>query len=517
MDTSSLYNKVESWYKLYAPRLLEKDQLKKIGAGVAIAWLFYNATSRLYGAYLGPLRGIPGPFLAKFFAIPRALSDNPRGTIYLRMKALHDKYGTIVKANPTTIAISDKDLIKDILTKEDLPKGPAYGLLQEDGKQTLFDTRDKGFHKQRRRVVSPAFSVKYLNSLEQFMDSCTEAFINRIDRDIANTKVGQDGYGTVDIWALLGYVALDIIGSTAFGESFHMVDTSDHFIPVAITKGMRFAPKLILYPFIGKLVRLFRLNQSPEFDKFMRDLIIKRLKSDKRRDDILQILIDTQQAAHQEDRLTVDAIIAEVVLFLIAGSETTSNTTGFAIIALLQHPDKLARLQAEIDTLPLENGRMLHTHDQLKHLPYLNAVINETMRLNHIGANGLQRMTDSDMVLGGKLFVPKNTVVICSLNSAQKNPDYWPHPEEFLPERWLDDADVAPCLDAFYPFSAGSRNCIGKQFALQEMRLTLSTLMKRYDFKPIPEELEAAKDLRQFITLTVESSSFKVLMKERKA
>jgi benzoate 4-monooxygenase len=60
-----------------------------------------------------------------------------------------------------------------------------------------------------------------------------------------------------------------------------------------------------------------------------------------------------------------------------------------------------------------------------------------------------------------------------------------------------------------------SRNCIGSKFALQEMRITLATLVKRYELKAIPEELENAKDIRQFITLTVEKNSFKVLMKER--
>lgn len=115
--------------------------------------------------------------------------------------------------------------------------------------------------------MSPAFSMKYLNSLELFMDSCTEAFVHRINKDIDGSKDGLDGYGTVDIWSLLGYLALDVIGSTAFGESFNMVDTNDHFVPIAITKGMRFAPMLILYPFLGTLIRVFGLNRSPEFGK----------------------------------------------------------------------------------------------------------------------------------------------------------------------------------------------------------------------------------------------------------
>jgi hypothetical protein len=99
------------------------------------------------------------------------------------------------------------------------------------------------------------------------MDSCTEAFINRINRDIQLGKSDIDGFGSVDIWSLLGYMALDIIGNTAFGESFNMLDSSDHFIPVSITRAMRFAPNLINYPFLSKLVKVFGLNRSPEMDK----------------------------------------------------------------------------------------------------------------------------------------------------------------------------------------------------------------------------------------------------------
>lgn len=96
------------------------------------------------------------------------------------------------------------------------------------------------------------------------MDSCVEAFVNRIDKDIVDNGIGADGYGKVDIWALVGYLALDMIGSTAFGGSFDMVGSNNHFIPVAITRTMRIAPQLVMYPFIRKIIRL---NPSPKFEK----------------------------------------------------------------------------------------------------------------------------------------------------------------------------------------------------------------------------------------------------------
>ncbi|CAO3619566.1 unnamed protein product [Cunninghamella echinulata] len=511
MSNFNIYNKIEQ----YTTEYLKKENIKSIGFAIALTWTSYTLTSRLYDAYFGPLSHIPGPFYAKVLSIPRAFTDRPRGTSYRKTKALHDKYGTIVQLSPGVVSVSDKNMLKQILVTDDLQKGPNYSRLQEDGLQNLFNTRDVVFHKQRRRILSPAFSMKYLYSLEPFITVCTEQFINKINKQINETK-DEESYGTVDIWNLLACLALDIIGEVAYNESFNLINDNDHFIPTSITRGMRLSSLFIVYPFIGNLIKLFGLNRDPQFEKFMVDIIMRRLESKEKRSDILQILIETQNSTEQEDRLTVNSIISEVILFLVAGSETTSNSTGFAIIELLRNPEKLKTLQQEIDNVSLEPGHSVYSNDQLKKLPYLNAVINESMRLNTISSHGLQRIANRDILLAGKYFIPKNTIIIGNMNHAHKNPEYWLNPDEFIPERWLEGATPPPCLDAYYPFSAGSRGCIGKKFALMEMRLSIATLVKHYEFKAIPEELDNAKDLRQFITLTVEKNQFRIKLKPRK-
>lgn len=100
---------------------------------------------------------------------------------------------------------------------------------------------------------------------------------------------------------------------------------------------------------------------------------------------------------------------------MIAGSETTSNSIGFAIIELLRHPDKLAKLYAEIDSIPMEEGEVIFQHDQLKKLPYLNGVINETLRLDPVSAGGMQRYTTQDITLGSHLMLPKDVHFILLL------------------------------------------------------------------------------------------------------
>ncbi|KAL1933626.1 hypothetical protein VTP01DRAFT_7716 [Rhizomucor pusillus] len=501
--------------------LSNKQDLQRIGKIVSISVAAYFVTTKLYDAFLGPLSSLPGPFIGKFFRIRKYYLDHPLGTAWMKLRDYHKKYGRVVRLGPNYISVSDKDMLKQILVKDDLTKGPNYDLLAAAGNtQTMFNTRDKVFHKQRRRVVSPAFSMKYLGSLEPFMHQTTKAFVNKIDKDIKATQAA-DGYGTVNLWVLFQCLALDIIGETAFGRSFDMLENNEHFVPRTIGNNMKINHYLMSEPLMAgvtmKLQKRGLKSQRGRLQEFMKNIILERLQGGEkaRRDDILQILIDTQHASSDEDRLTAEAIANETVLFLVAGSETTSNTSGFAVIELLRHPDKLEKLRREIDALPLEDG-FVFKHEQLKHLPYLNAVINETLRKNWIAAAGLERFAQQDMVLGGKLFIPKGTRVICSIWNAQMDPEYWKNPEQFIPERWLDGAgDLSPELDAYYPFSAGSRNCIGKNFAIQEMRLSLAMLVRLYDLKAIPEEMEQAEHVRQYQTLQLESNSFKVLMKRR--
>jgi cytochrome P450 len=147
---------------------------------------------------------------------------------------------------------------------------------------------------------------------------------------------------------------------------------------------------------------------DPYLTSFMTRVIEDRITSGKRRQDILQILIDSQKAESVEDRLAIAEMINEVTLYLVAGSETSSNTIGFTFVELLKNPETMTKLQQEIDELEIEDEQKLFQHSQLKRLPYLNAVISETMRLYPVATAGLQRKTYTDTVLAGKLAVPKN-------------------------------------------------------------------------------------------------------------
>ncbi|KAI9497880.1 cytochrome P450 [Zychaea mexicana] len=517
MDTTSFTQHLEASASAIFKKISSSTDQKTVanfGRAAAITWAMYIVASKLYSAFLGPLSSIPGPLGLKFYGVRFTPGiEDPPGTSYKKLKAWHAKYGSIVRLGPNCINIADKRMLQEIFRNDEVYlKGPMYIRLQKRSPPDLLSTIDRAKHKQRRRVLSPAFAVKYLNSLETYMLKTTQAFFDRIDRDIAKTS-NEQGYGQVDIWILVHYLALDIIGEAAFGKTFNMLEGNDHLVPRTITKNMKMLHYLVTHPISGPLKLMLPassrgiLKANSELKEFMKEVIMERLVGGEkaRRNDILQILIDTQHASNSEDRLTASAIAQETVLFLTAGSETTSNSMGFVVVELMTNPQALVKLRQEVDAIDFKPGHKLLLHEQVKHLPYLNAVINETLRLDAVVVGALERVPTRDVVIDGRLFVPKGM-----------DPAYWPEPEKWIPERWVPGSGAPPAdTEAFLPFSTGPRNCVGKTFAEQEMRLSIANLIKLYDFQAIPEEVAASKDRCAFLTLTVKKNSYKVLVKRR--
>ncbi|KAF9976206.1 hypothetical protein BGZ73_008988 [Actinomortierella ambigua] len=247
-----------------------------------------------------------------------------------------------------------------------------------------------------------------------------------------------------------------------------------------------------------------------------------------RRADLLQYLLDAQDREVAEGngptgnavedaksgKLTDDAVATEAFVFLIAGSETTSNALMWSIIYLVKNPDKLKRLREELDAATAANGPgELAVDDQIRKLPYLQGVINETLRLRPVVSSGIPRELTEDREMLG-YFVPKGTTVLAQVRQLHMDDTYFPKSTEFIPERWIpDESPFPPVQDfTFYPFSAGTRNCVGKNFALMEYRLVLAALVATYDMEYVPKQNE---DYYQFVTTSLVAGKHIVKLKRR--
>ncbi|KFZ60310.1 Cytochrome P450 2D17, partial [Antrostomus carolinensis] len=173
-----------------------------------------------------------------------------------------------------------------------------------------------------------------------------------------------------------------------------------------------------------------------------------------------------------------------------AGSETTSITLLWAFLYMLLHPEIQSKVQAEIDKV-IGRERPPTMADQVS-MPYTNAVIHEVQRYGDIVPVGLPHMTYRDTELQG-FFIPKGTTIITNLSSVLKDETVWEKPNEFYPKHFLDANGQFVKPEAFLPFSAGRRACLGEQLARMELFIFFTTLLQKFTFvlpkdQPRPRE-----------------------------
>ncbi|XP_052610686.1 cytochrome P450 3A25-like [Peromyscus californicus insignis] len=171
-------------------------------------------------------------------------------------------------------------------------------------------------------------------------------------------------------------------------------------------------------------------------------------------------------------------ITAQSVVFIFAGYEATSTSISFVMYQLATHPGVQKKLQDEIDrALP---NKAPVTYDAL-----MDMVVNETLRL-YPAANRLERISKKDVEING-VFIPKGTIVIVPTYPLHQDPEYWPEPEEFCPERFSKENKGSINPYVYLPFGNGPRNCLGLRFALINMKLAVIRVLQNFTLQPCEE------------------------------
>jgi cytochrome P450 len=184
------------------------------------------------------------------------------------------------------------------------------------------------------------------------------------------------------------------------------------------------------------------------------------------------------EAQHEDGtRMTAGQLRDEAMTLYLAGHETTALALTWSWYLLSQNPDAEQKLVEEWRRVL--NGRAPTSFD-LAGLPYTSAVINESMRL-YPPVYIIGREATEDLELGG-YRVKRGFTVLMSQWVSHRDPRYFPDPERFLPERWLDGLATRLPKFAYYPFGGGQRLCIGVHFALMEAAIVLATIGQKFRF-----------------------------------
>ncbi|KAI1892060.1 hypothetical protein AGOR_G00150090 [Albula goreensis] len=165
------------------------------------------------------------------------------------------------------------------------------------------------------------------------------------------------------------------------------------------------------------------------------------------------------------------------------GTETTTNTMRWALLYMIKYPDVQKKVQAEIDRV-IGQSRQPTMTDRAN-MPYSNAVIHEVQRAGNIVPLNMSRISSKDLTLGG-YHLPKGTVIVANLSSVLNDKNEWETPDTFNPGHFLDSQGQFRRREAFLPFSAGRRMCVGEYMARTELFLVFTYLLQQFSFSPPP-------------------------------
>eukprot|EP01017_Pseudomicrothorax_dubius_P048610 TRINITY_DN8881_c0_g2_i1.p1 TRINITY_DN8881_c0_g2~~TRINITY_DN8881_c0_g2_i1.p1 ORF type:complete len:383 (+),score=69.49 TRINITY_DN8881_c0_g2_i1:224-1372(+) len=342
--------------------------------------------------------------------------------------------------------------------------------------------------KKHRTALSPLFNF------ERFQTSV--ASLNRIINGRYKKIVSEGNLDKVDILMEAHYLTGEVIVKVFLGEevqfSEQIIRQSTEAIKLMI-RAWRDIPSLIFGSKIVKTRMTKKQRLLWEKSGALRELvqgIIQNLKNNQATDNAKKVpgLVDLllRYGNKPEDKFSDDEIIDEFIAFMAAGTETTAHLIKMCVYFLLKHPEHQQKIRDEVHKIAPQTEKDAFAEislDDVAQMKYIDAVIKEALRLNPGGVFTFTVLAAQDHNLAD-IHVKKGTLVTIPLGVLGYNPDYFKNPQEFRPERWLNEEEVSK-LDPFIyiPFSAGSRNCIGQHLARIETKLILAKLLCGFDMK----------------------------------
>jgi len=384
---------------------------------------------------------------------------------------LGPKFGVLaLDADAAKFVLKSDDLVKEVAGVKAVSENFGAHLVSVDGQDW----------RRQKAVVQSGFGHKAYESYFPTFQKLTDKVLNLI---IEDSKKGEEVY----IAGWLQKFTLDILGQTVFNYDFKSLDHENDetyeaykYVFQTAARVFRFLPFLQYLPFLEVTKKM---NKSIEILKTKFGKIIENHRKLNSTDDILGHML--QSADDPVSGLSYKELISNVWIFFIAGHETTSTALQWALYELSHRPEMQDRICNEVKSVM--GDRTVITFEDLPKFEFLDRFIHETLRRRSPVGILPTRKAARDIQYG-KQFIPKGTLVGLSIDSIHMNPEYWPEPEKFDPDRFLPENKKGRNTFSFLPFSLGQRQCIGNNFSLIEQRLFLATILTKLKVLPSKEQ-----------------------------
>lgn len=369
--------------------------------------------------------------------------------------------------------INNPQLIEEILITNDwnFVKGQAL----ESSKVVLGEgliTSEGELHRRQRRLVQPAFHSQRLAGYANSMVTCA------VEHE-QQWRAGE----IVDIHEEMMRLTLMIVGQTLFSADLRS-DASGvgNSLKIALASFLRVNSPMAQFvaPYRKRAMKVAADARKKIVD-VLQNIIEEHRAHPERYSDMLSMLMESaegQNRQHMSDELLLD----ESLTLFLAGHETVANALSWTFYLVSQNPEVEAKLIAELQQVL--NGRAPEL-DDLQRLTYTTQCFKEALRLYPpvwvIVRDAVTAYRVADME------IPAGTLLLLSTFATHRDPRWWPDPLRYDPDRFGPDAPARPRF-AFFPFGAGTRVCIGENFAMMEGVLLLATIYQRWKLSFLPNQ-----------------------------
>ena len=356
--------------------------------------------------------------------------------------------------------------------------GP-HGLLNDPG---------SNLWQAKRKAVDPAFHKAALKTISSDLNMVTDRLINRL-----KCNYSTDTVNVFEEFVRTGFEIISVAGfnwSPEFLEK-HGEETLKQAVTVIDTISLAFRENLtFVLPWSRRQEKQKLKEILPKIRGLTETHLCNRLKNQSNgENDILSHIIRSNGCS---DQLTTDDLIDEYLLFLLAGMDTTAIAMSITLFYLAAYPKVLRRARQEVDEVFGDKEEL--TFEDLNKLVYLEMVIKETLRLKPPAAWTARQCKKHNVVING-CKIPKEAEIFVPIKEIHRDPSHWERPEEFHPDRFSTETRQNGKKTPFLAFSLGQRRCIGRNFAMLEVKTIVSRIIREFEVEsmdPNVKDVEVA-------------------------
>jgi cytochrome P450 family 6 len=481
--------------------------LEILCACVTILYLFYYYLTVNFDYWTS--RGVIGPKPIPFFGnvIDYMLGKKCMGDFY---RDIYERYpnqsmvGMFIRRIPVLV-LRDPEYIKQVLIKDFAVFAERDGTVFEKAEPMsmhLFRL-DAARWRPLRMRLSPVFTSGKLKEMFHLLLNCADHFEKYLHETVSKNDI-------VECKDLTSKFTVDVIGSCAFGLEMNAMKEKDNKFQQVGIRMFRSSPKVMIRIMLREISWLYKhighFLDDHDVTKFITDITRNTIEYRKRnnvhRNDFINTLIDLKDNPDKlgVDNLTDEFIAAQLFVFFAAGFETSSSTMSFAMYELAKNQLIQEKVREEIkEVLNSTGGEILY--DNIKKMSYLEKIFQETLRKYPPVTFLMRKPLRNYTFEGTKIDLKEGQTVIIPIYGIHYDPNIYPDPEVFDPERFSTE-NIQQRNSMFHlPFGDGPRNCIGARFAINQTKVGLIKVLTNYKIDVCEETQDLTFNPLSFLML----------------